>query len=424
MNKYLKKLPRKLKNVIRQATEVSVLMDLPAYLVGGCLRDLILGTKNLDLDITVEGDGILFAGQLAKRLKSELIVHERFRTATLILSPDLKVDIATTRQEKYPANGALPVVSPGSLKDDLRRRDFTINALALSLLSGQDQEIIDPFGGQIDLALRRIRILHDLSFQDDPTRIFRAVRFSQRFDFKIETKTLVLLKQAINAGLLDRVSLHRMRDELIILLKEQDPFKPLKALSDLGGLSFISTKLKIGKSTFSLFQSIAKQIAWFVKNFPSRRPLDAWLVYFAALLAPLPLAQVKMIMAKLGLPKGDQKRLVSYGQKSDKLISALSKKNLLPDEVFALLEPLSYETIILLSATATNKNFKKYLADFLGIYKGMRLCVCGSDLGSLGLLPGPAYKKIFAKVLAAKLRGQARGRVSELALIKKLVLNK
>lgn len=424
MQKYLKKLPRKLKAVISQASAVSRQTRLPAYLVGGCLRDLILGVKNFDLDITVEGEGILFAQKLAKKLKSELIVHQRFRTATLILPDCLKVDVATTRQESYPHSAALPVVSSGSLKEDLKRRDFTINALALSLALDKEQEIIDPFGGQDDLALKRIRILHNLSFKDDPTRIFRAVRFSQRFDFKIEPKTLFLLKQAIKDGLLDKVNPHRMRDELVIMLKEQDPLRPLKVLGDLGGLSFISTKLKIGKSTAVLFKSIAKQIAWFVKNFPSRRPLDGWLVYFAGLLAPLTLAQIKMIIEKLGLPKGDQKRLISYYQGRDKLISALSKKHLLPEEVYSLLEPLSYEAIILFRATSGNKNLRKYSADFLEIYSGMRLCVGGNDLGRLGVIPGPAYKKIFAKLLAAKLNGQVKGRFRELALIRKLVLDK
>ncbi len=285
----------------------------------------------------------------------------------------------------------------------------------------KEQKIIDPFGAQVDLCLKRIRILHNLSFKDDPTRILRAIRFSQRFNFKIESKTLALLQEAISAGLLDKVNPHRMRDELIKLLKEQDPFKPLKALGDLGALSFISTKLKIGRSTPGLFKSIAKQIAWFVKNFPARRPLDSWLIYFAALLNALTLTQIKMIINKLGLPKGDQKRLTSYYQGRDKLISTLSKKHLLPEQVFSLLEPLSYETIILLSATAQNKNFKKHLADFLEIYNGMRLCISGNDLGNLGVLPGPGYQKIFAKVLAAKLNGQVRGRFRELALIRKLV---
>ena len=421
MKEYFKRLPRELKEVIQQVNKVSLAVRMPAYLVGGCLRDLILGAKNLDLDIAIEGSGIIFAQHLSQKLKSSLRIHERFGTATLILSNGLKVDIATTRQEKYPSFAALPLVSPGSLKQDLQRRDFTINALAIRLTLDKQQEIIDPFDGQVDLAAGRIRVLHNLSFKDDPTRILRAIRFSQRLDFKIEPKTLALLKQAISGGLLDKVSPHRMRVELIAMLKEPNPFKAIKKLGALGGFSFINAKLKVTKSAEGLFKSAAKEIAWFVKNFPTRRQLDTWLIYFAVLLEPLAYAQIKMIISRLGLRKGDQKRVISYYQIKRKLIATLSKKQLSGEQIFLLLEPLSYETIILASAVLRNKNFKKYFADFFKIYNGMRLCVCGKDLGSLGVLPGPGYQKILAKVFAAKLNGQVRNRQTELALIKKLV---
>jgi len=416
-----KKLPGKLRKIISQAAKVSLETRMPAYLVGGCLRDLILAVRNLDLDIAIEGKGIIFAQHLAQKLKSTLKVHERFGTATLILTDGLKVDVATARQEKYPYSAALPVVSPGSLREDLKRRDFTINAMAISLAAAKDQELIDPYKGQEDLASGRIRILHDLSFKDDPTRIFRAVRFSQRLDFKIEPKTLRLLKESISEGALDKVNPHRIRDELIAILKEENPFRPIKQLDVLGALSIISTKLEIDKSTQRLFKSIAKEISWFVKNFPARRQLDTWLVYFTGLLETLTLFEVKTIIYRLGLPKREQKRIISYYQAREKLIAALSKKQAAAEQIFSLLEPLSYETIILLSAVAPNKNFKKHLTDFFEIYNGMRLCVSGGDLGDLGVVPGPEYQKIFAKVLAAKLNGQVKNRRTELALIKKLL---
>jgi len=418
------KLPVKLREIIRQAKKVSLETGMPAFLVGGCLRDLILKVKNIDLDIAVQGNGILFAKKLAKKLKSQLIVHERFGTATLILTDGLKVDIATTRQEKYPYSAALPVVSPGSLNEDLKRRDFTINCLAISLLADKQQEIIDPFGGRNDLVSGRIRILHNLSFKDDPTRILRAVRFSQRLNFKIEHQTFVLLKEAIAGGALDKVNPHRMRDELILMLKEQVPFKPIKQLADLGGLFFINSKLKIDKTTQVLFKSIAKEIAWFVKKFPARKQLDTWLIYFSGLLKPLNLIQIKMIIYRLGLLKADQKRMISYFQCQKEIIAVLSKKQVIPERIFSLLEPLSYEMIILLKANVPNKNFKKHLRDFFEIYHGMRLSICGSDLSNLGVAPGPEYQKLFAKVFAAKLNGQVKNRQAELDLIKKLVKNK
>jgi tRNA nucleotidyltransferase (CCA-adding enzyme) len=421
MKKYFKKLPETLKKIINSAQQVACQTKMPAYLVGGALRDLILGVKNFDLDITVEGDGILFAKELAKRLKSEIIIHQRFRTATLILPGHLKLDIATTRQEKYLSPAALPVVSPGGLQDDLRRRDFTINALAAKISLAEGEEIIDLFAGQDDLAAGRIRILHTLSFKDDPTRIFRAVRFSQRFDFKIEPETLRLLKETINEGLLDKVNPHRLRDELILILKEADPFKPVKALNRLGALSLISPKLRIGKTTQDLFKAVSQELDWFAKNFPAHRRLDGWLIYFALLLESFTLAQIKTVIYRLGLRKGEEKRLLSYYQERDQLRVSLSRKQVAPERIFSLLEPLSYEIIILLRATSKNKNLKKYLSDFFEIYNGMRLCVGGDDLRGLGVLPGPEYQKIFAKVLTAKLNGQVKNRQAELALIRRLV---
>ncbi|MDO8489220.1 MAG: CCA tRNA nucleotidyltransferase [Candidatus Omnitrophota bacterium] len=423
MKRYLEKLPVELKEIINLAAQVSKETGMPAYLVGGFLRDLILGVPNFDIDITVEGKGIIFAEKLAKKLKSDLIIHERFGTATLTLCNCLKLDIATARLEKYPFCACLPVVSPGSVEEDLMRRDFTINAMAVSLVVADQQKLIDPFDGKDDLAAGKIRILHDLSFKDDPTRILRAIRFQQRFDFIIEPKTLALLKNAIVCGLLNKVHAHRMRDELVLMLREKDPSGQMKRLSDLGGLSFLSDKLKFVKSTHDLFKSLDKGISWFNKNFSARRRLDTWLIYFAALLKPLGLAKIKIVISKLGLRKGEEKRIINYYQQSHKIILYLSKIGMRPSHIFSLLEPLSYEEIILLRSSSQNRYLKKYIKDFLEIYNGMRPFVSGHDLHGLGILPGPKYKKIFAQVLAAKLNGEVKSRHQELTLIKKLVKN-
>jgi len=421
MREYLKRLPTEIKELIRLAGEVSKETRMPAYLVGGALRDLLLGKKNFDLDICVEGNGILFSEKLAKKLKSGIRAHERFGTATLILQGRLKVDIATTRKERYPCCASLPVVSEGSLMEDLMRRDFTINAMAAGIGAGQGQRLIDPFGGRNDLAKGRIRVLHDLSFKDDPTRILRAIRFQQRFGFKIERRTLLLLKEALNSGLLHKVNAHRIRDELILMLKEDNPAKQIKALYSLAGLSFISPKLKPGKATYDLFKAIDKEVAWFAKTFPGRRHLDTWLIYFTALLKPLGLAEIQKISRSLALRGGEEKRIVSFRQSGPRIIASLSRQGASPARIFSLLEPLSYETIILLAATSKNRHCRKYIADFLEIYNGMRLYVSGHDLHGLGILPGPVYQKIFAKVLAAKLNAKVSTYQDELALIRRLI---
>lgn len=422
MKKYLEKLPPELKKIINLAAKVSKETAMPAYLVGGFLRDLILGVPNFDLDITVQGDGIAFARKLEKKLKSAIRVHERFGTATLVLGNGLKVDIATTRKEKYPVCACLPVVSRGSLSEDLMRRDFTINAMAVSITGGDDQKLIDLFGGEEDLKFGKIRVLHSLSFEDDPTRILRAIRFEQRFDFKIEPCTLTLLKKAVGAGLLNKVSAHRARDEVVLMLKEENPFKEIKRLDDLGGLYFLSDKLKFAKPAQDLFKAISRQVSWFAKNYSARRKLDTWLIYLTALLKTLNLAQLKMVICKLGLSKGEEKRIIGYCRDAHKLIPYLSKKGIRPSRIFSLLEPLSYEEIVLLRAAAwQNKYLKEYVTDFLEIYNGMRPYVSGHDLHGLGISPGPDYQKIFARILAAKLNGKINTRSEELAMIKKLI---
>jgi len=417
----MKKLPLEFKKVINLTEKISKQLGMPAYLVGGCLRDLILQVKNFDLDIVVEGNGIIFAQKLAKELKVDLKIHERFGTATLILANRLKVDIATAREEKYPTCASLPVVKPGSLEADLFRRDFTINAIAASIFSGKIQKFIDPFCGRADLKAKKIRILHDLSFKDDPTRILRAIRFEQRFNFKIEPKTFALLKDALTCGLLNKVSPHRMRDELILILKELDPVKPISRLGVLGGLYFINHKLKISKTTLDLFKAVSNEVLWFNKNFTSRRQIDIWLIYLSVLLRTLSLKEIKTVVYKLGLTIGEIRRILSYSQLYRKLIFRLSKPDLRPAQIFAMLEPLSYEIIILLRASSSNKYLKKYIRDFLEIYNGLRLYVNGSHLHKMGVLPGPRYKKIFAKALNAKLNGEVKNLREELKLIKKLV---
>jgi tRNA nucleotidyltransferase (CCA-adding enzyme) len=421
MRKYLKNLPREIKNLIALIEEVSRETKMPAYLVGGFPRDLILGVKDWDLDITVEGDGIKFAEIMANKLNTGLVKHQRFGTATLTLGHRLKVDIATTRKEIYPSSASLPQVSPGSIREDLLRRDFTINAMAVSLCGKSGRELIDVYCGKDDLIAGKIRILHDLSFEDDPTRILRAIRFKQRYNFKIEPKTLNLLKEAVSAGLLSKVHPHRTRDELVLMFKEKNPSAQIKQLHALGGLSFISDKLKPGKHTYDLFKSINKEIVWFMQNFPFHGRFEAWLVYFAALLKTLTLKQGKKIIRRLGLSKQEEIKILSCRKINQRLIQRLENKNIKPAQIFNLLKPFSYEAIILLRSACRDRVFKKHIADFLKIYNCQRLCTSGDDLCRLGVSPGPLYHKILNKVLAARLNGKVSSRQDELALINKII---
>lgn len=207
-------------------------LKIPAYIVGGPVRDKLLGRPNSDLDFVVEGDGIKFAETLNKKLKGKLTVYRAFGTASIELKGK-RIDVVTSRKETYKHSAAYPTVKPGSIKDDLFRRDFTINAMAIAINKKNFGRLVDFYGGRKDLKKGVIRIMHDKSFMDDPTRIFRAVRFSVRFGFKIEPHTKRLIKKAVLDGLLGEVNAGRIRKEIELFLKEKNPKKCLDVFSKL-----------------------------------------------------------------------------------------------------------------------------------------------------------------------------------------------
>ena len=218
--------------IIKMAGKIADELRVPAYIVGGPVRDKLLGITNSDLDFVVEGDGIKFAEILNKALKGKLLAYKAFGTATIEFKAR-RIDIVTARQEFYEYPAAYPKVRPGSIKDDLFRRDFTINAMAMAINKNNFGQLIDFYKGKKDLKNGIIRALHDKSFIDDPTRIFRAVRFSVRFGFKIDRHTKKLIKQAVLDGFLGEVNPGRIRKEIELFLKEKNPKKCLEMFSRL-----------------------------------------------------------------------------------------------------------------------------------------------------------------------------------------------
>jgi tRNA nucleotidyltransferase (CCA-adding enzyme) len=220
------------------------------FAVGGFVRDMQLGEDNLDIDIVVEGDGLKLASRLARDLNGLLTVHKFFGTATIntyckntaklqnALEQEIRLDIATARKEIYKHPADYPRVVFSTIEDDLGRRDFTINAMAVSLNKGSFGEILDTYNGRKDLKDGIIRVLHDNSFMDDPTRIFRAVRFEQRYSFKINRKTMLSMKSAIQSGMLDCLSRQRIIKEKKLIKKEKSALKILARLECLTGIRY------------------------------------------------------------------------------------------------------------------------------------------------------------------------------------------
>ena len=219
IKKQIYNLDGKLVKIIKRIGRLAEEKKIRAFLVGGFVRDIFLNIKNFDVDIVVERDGISFAHQLSRVLKLEITTHRRFGTAVLFC-PGLKIDITTFRKETYSYPGSLPVVSGGSLMDDLARRDFTINAMAVSINRDDFGLLFDYFCGLDDLKFRRLRPMHRDSFFDDPLRILRIARFKARFGFSIEPEAMRLIKQAGKTKALEKMQKHRVRDELILIFKE------------------------------------------------------------------------------------------------------------------------------------------------------------------------------------------------------------
>ncbi len=227
-----KSLPKDILKIITKINDIADRLNLRVYLVGGPVRDLLFRRPNYDLDFTVEGDGINFAKELNKRFKGRLITYRAFGTATIDFQKR-RIDIATARREVYKRPAAYPDVEPCNIKEDLFRRDFTINALAISINKADFGKLVDFFGGIRDFKNGLIRVMHNKSFIDDPTRIFRAVRFEQRYNFKIERQTLKLLKEAVSGGLIGELNKGRIRKEIELILKEKDPIRCLRRLEGL-----------------------------------------------------------------------------------------------------------------------------------------------------------------------------------------------
>jgi tRNA nucleotidyltransferase (CCA-adding enzyme) len=251
IDKIEKGLPVELLGLAKRASGIALSKNLPLYLVGGVVRDLLLGQSNLDLDLVVEGDASGLAKEFAEAVGGKLTVHPMFNTASVKLNR-WKVDFAMARTETYARPGALPAVKAGTLKTDLFRRDFTINAMAVCLNLGHYGELIDLYGGREDLKNKLIRVLHDKSFTDDATRIWRALRYEQRLGFRIEPDTIKLLKR--DRKMLRTVGGYRLRRELELALSEKEPEKILLRADKLGVLKELHPSLKADKWLVEKFQ--------------------------------------------------------------------------------------------------------------------------------------------------------------------------
>jgi len=420
------RVPEHVSNLLRQAGALADQLSVCAFVVGGFVRDLLLGIENFDLDLVIEGDGIAFARALGRNLGVHVQVYDRFGTAVLMLPHRVKLDVATARGESYAHPTALPVVKPGSLEKDLFRRDFTINTLAIPLNRTGFGELLDVRGGLRDLQRKTIRVLHDRSFVDDPTRLFRAIRFAQRFGFRMEANTLRLLKEAAATDLVHRLSGPRLRNEIMLLLAEKDVSRTIQRMGTMDLLRFIHPRVRPTLQVEILLKHIAPTMAWWTKRFPDRR-LDRPLVYFMGLIDGLTLSAAEAALKRLAFPNRQADKVRHVKQSLPSALRTLSaRRSLKPSAVYRPLSALPDEGLVLLAAKSTSLSdnvhatVKREISAYLTTYRHITPSLTGDDLTDLGLKPGPLYKKILGRLRDARLNEEVSTKAEERALVKRI----
>jgi tRNA nucleotidyltransferase (CCA-adding enzyme) len=370
----------------------------PAYLVGGAVRDLLLRSESVDLDVAVEGDALAAAWELASRLDGRAVTHERFGTATVRTDDGFVVDLAGTRRERYPAPGALPEVEPAPLADDLARRDFTINAMAIGLSGSDLGQMHDPHGGEADLRAGVVRVLHPGSFVDDPTRLLRAVRYESRLGFRMDEQTERLAREAAAGEALGTVSGQRVRDELLDLLGEPSAPAALARLAELGidrGLnpSFVADPDLAASAALGSAETGA----------------DPRLAALAALVSRAP-DELEGWVDSLNLGRGNRNAVMAAARQAPGLLPALRAEPP-PSAVHALLRCEPAETLaVALALGAPAGPVLRFLADL----RDVRLEITGDDLMEEGVPRSPAIGRALDETLRRKLDGLVSGREDEL----------
>ena len=381
------------------------------YLVGGTVRDILLGERNFDVDIAVEGDAIALAQALADALGGRVRAHEKFGTAVVVYGDGERVDVVTARTEFYDAPAALPAVEHASIREDLFRRDFTINAMALSLKGDDYGRLVDPFSGRADLEQKRIRVLHNLSFIDDPTRIFRAIRYENRYGFRMDEHTVRLARGTIEIGLVGDLSSARLRDELVALLEEGEVEHSILRLAELGADKAIHPHLAADDEAVKLLARLRALAQQYELDVP------AWRLALIALARKLPPDEVYDWLQRLKMRRRDAEQIAAAVTVGPRIVERLRNRDVEPAETVALADRYAPDAPLFALALTELEPLHDY---FRGL-RDIRLEVTGSDLAALGLSESPRVGEVLAELRRRKLNGELDGRESELEAARELI---
>lgn len=417
------RLPGSILALLEQAGMLAKQLGYKIYAVGGFVRDILLARPNLDIDLVVEGDGIRFAHALSEARQGRVKEHQKFKTAAVLFPDGQRIDVATARLEYYEYPTALPTVELSSIKMDLYRRDFTINALALNLTPGHFGQLMDFFGAQRDIKEKVIRVLHSLSFVEDPTRILRAVRFEQRFKFRIDGQTLRLIKNAVQLNIFSKLTGVRLSHELQLILGEENVLESINRLQELKLLSAIHPQLSLDQERLRVLMELHKVHTWYTLLY-LEPAASTWRLYMLGLTMGVDREQLDDICRRLAFTDRERREFLSL---RDRIAETLATLMTWQDGQFSLsdiyfaLDELPLEGVLFLMARSRREAMRKNISQYLTRLRSQELLIDGSDLKGLGLRDGPSFAKVLRTVRAAAVDGAATTREKQLELAKTLV---
>lgn len=392
----------------RLATRAAAI-GTPSYLVGGVVRDLCLGRGSRDLDVVVEGD----VRALGRALGGSFRSHDTFGTATVVLPSGVEIDLARARKERYARPAALPEVWPAGMEEDLRRRDFAVNALALRLTGRGLGRLLDPCGGMDDLRLRRVRALHGLSFIEDPTRTFRAVRLATELGFRIAPQTSRLIRVAVERSVVDRLSSARLRRELQRLLESSYPGKAVRLLARHGLLATIDPDLKPGSRICRALDRIPAMMRWYRKS--CDETVQAWLVGLGILLRGAEPEAVDRALLRVQPGRTGRAVLLEASAGLARVERALSRsRELKPSAVFMICRSRPTAMLLMVLAGSASQRAKRRVRCYLRELRRIHPAIGGRDLLRAGVKPGPRIARGLDAALVARIDGRAPSAAAQL----------
>jgi tRNA nucleotidyltransferase (CCA-adding enzyme) len=413
------RLPGEIIELLKTVGTVADSLGYNAYAVGGFVRDIFLYQVNLDIDVVIEGDGIAFAKALSASLGGRVRAHEAFRTAVVILPNGRKIDVATARLEYYKSPAALPTVETGSIKLDLYRRDFTINTLAIRLNPDGFGTVIDFFGAQQDLKRKVIRVLHNLSFVEDPTRVFRAVRFEQRFGFQIGKLTSGLIENAVRMDFFRELSGRRLFSELRQILDEDKPIMALRRINQFNLLKVIHPHIVYDSAQEALLYSVEKVLTWY-KLLYLEEPCQGWMVYLLAFMRSFDKGDAEALCNRLELIPRYRKILIPEKAKADDFLKSMAPSQMLKNsQVYRKLRPFHTETLLYIMASTTRDASKQAISNYMTQLRSIKTLLDGRYLKEKGVKPGPVYREILESLLDARLNGEVTTLLDEVEFVQK-----